>query len=390
MDNTCFNGTGYPNHVTLLLNAIYLAGAQATTDAQLRAGQSSYLATVLNLLTPALSGSADNAAIMYVLQTEIILTYYFLDNNRGMEGTYHWRAATSIAFACKLHRIRSSRSSSGNPAGGAQYQLGPPVDSLEEGERINAFWQVLILDKCLSVALSSPSAFTEDEAKGTVIDSPWPMDNPLPPGARGMRTIQTYMQSMGSPNRDRHYIAMQVKASILYAYASDLAKTYNPNDHASVSRFTYLDRGIDQLARDLPPIARAEPSRPDILRTLLTIHLSVYCATLQLNTPIDMAGVMYQGKSWTTALNAVTVLQQANLGAIKFMEPGAAYLLTIVADIIVRGIMTLGAQNVIDASNQAALLAPLSQILSAMEWWGRTSPVFQQQRAIVQTLLIQI
>ncbi|KAH9926948.1 uncharacterized protein B0H18DRAFT_1118697 [Fomitopsis serialis] len=388
--------TGYPNHVTLLLNAIYLAGAQFSTDAQLRAEQPTFLATVLNLLTRTLSGGADNATIMYVLQTEILLTYYFLDNNRGMESIYHWRAATSIAFACKLHLIRSSRSSSGGPASGVQYQLSAPADSLEEGERINAFWQVLILDKCLSITLSSPSAFTEDDAKGTIVDSPWPMDvsaylsNPLPPGARGSRTIQAYMQSLGSPNRDRHYVALQSKAAILYAYAGDLAKTYSPNDYTSTTRFTYLDRGIDQLARDLPPLAGVDTSRPDILRKLLNIHLIVYCATLQLNKPIDHAGVMYQGKSWTTALNAVIVLQQVNLGAIKYMEPSAAYVLTFAAEIIVRGIMTLKSQNAIDSSNQAALLAPLSQILSAMDWWGITSPLFRQQRVLVQTMLTQI
>ena len=41
-----------------------------------------------------------------------------------------------------------------------------------------------------------------------------------------------------------------------------------------------------------------------------------------------------------------------------------------------RGIMTLRSQNAIDTSNQAVLLAPLSQILSAMDWWSTTSPLF--------------
>lgn len=168
--------TGYPSHVTLLLNAIYLAGAQSSTDAQIRSEQPGFLSTVLSLLTPALSGGGHNSATMYVLQTEIILTYYFFASSREMEAIYHFRAATSIVFACQLHRIRSSRPSSGGPASAAQYQLGAPTDSLEEGERINAFWQILIVDKCSSVTMTAPSAFSEDESKGTVVDTPWPMD----------------------------------------------------------------------------------------------------------------------------------------------------------------------------------------------------------------------
>lgn len=168
--------TGYPSHVTLILNAIYLSGAQSSPDAQIRAEQPEFLSTVLKLLTPSLSGGVHNTATMYVLQTEIILTYYFFASNRGMEAIYHFRAATSIVFACGLHRIRSSRPHPGGSASSVQYQLNAPADSLEEGERINAFWQVLILDKCSSVTMAAPSAFSEDEATGTIVDSPWPME----------------------------------------------------------------------------------------------------------------------------------------------------------------------------------------------------------------------
>ncbi|KZT69254.1 hypothetical protein DAEQUDRAFT_786476 [Daedalea quercina L-15889] len=287
--------TGYPDHVTLLLNVICLTGAQFSTDAQMRTEQQASLSTVLNLLTPALSGCIN---IIYALQTEVLLTYYFFDNHRDMDRTYHWRAATSVVFACQLHCIRTSRPSSGGLTSTAQYQFGVPAGSLREGEQINAFWQ--------------------DEAKGTVVNSTYP----------------------------------SAKAAILYGYASELAKTYNPNDPGSVTRFTYLDRGIDQLARDLPQMANVDPARPDVLRKLVTVHMIVHCATLQLHN--------------------------------------TQYMLTVVADVILRGIMTLRSQNAVDMSNQAALLAPLSQILSAMDWWGVTSSLFRQQRVIVQNMLGQI
>ena len=49
------------------------------------------------------------------------------------------------------------------------------LDSIEEGERIDAFWQVYILDKAWAVALKSPSSISEDGLWGTQIDTPWPL-----------------------------------------------------------------------------------------------------------------------------------------------------------------------------------------------------------------------
>ena len=49
------------------------------------------------------------------------------------------------------------------------------LDPIEEGERIDAFWQVYILDKAWAVALKSPSSISEDGLWGTQIDTPWPL-----------------------------------------------------------------------------------------------------------------------------------------------------------------------------------------------------------------------
>ena len=96
------------------------------------------------------------------------------------------------------------------------------------------------------------------------------------------------------------------------------------DDHNSVTRFTYLDRGIQQLAHDLPPIENVDPSRPDVLRKLVMIHILVHCAVLQLHKPLEQPAVMYQGRSWNAAQSVVAVLQRINIGAITYMEPGVA------------------------------------------------------------------
>ena len=52
-----------------------------------------------------------------------------------------------------------------------------PTDAIEEGERINGFWTVLMLQINLSVAIDpAVGVYSELDANGTQIDTPWPFD----------------------------------------------------------------------------------------------------------------------------------------------------------------------------------------------------------------------
>jgi Fungal specific transcription factor domain len=116
--------------------------------------------------------------VLHTMQAEVLLAHYFFRTSRLLEGRYHYNAAVSLAIGSGLHRIRSNRELV--PAlqfTGDIYSSPPaPQDSVEEGERIDGFWTVFILDKCWSACLNSPSLFTDDNALGTQIDTPWPLD----------------------------------------------------------------------------------------------------------------------------------------------------------------------------------------------------------------------
>ena len=61
--------------------------------------------------------------------------------------------------------------------GGREAYLGPPRDSVEEGERIGAFWMVFSVQRCLTVALGTSSAsFGALEDPDIQIDTPWPLE----------------------------------------------------------------------------------------------------------------------------------------------------------------------------------------------------------------------
>lgn len=165
------NGTMYP---AVLTDSVYLVATQFCESNDLKAKQSALLNQALQDL-PAAMHDSSSAAIVYALQAEVLLSYYFFNNNRKLEGAYHVNAAVSITLACKFQRIRSSRQRSPTSSQ-ATYNLPPPRDAIEEGERINAFWTVFILDRSWAVALGSAPGLTDDDATGTQIDIPWPLD----------------------------------------------------------------------------------------------------------------------------------------------------------------------------------------------------------------------
>ena len=159
--------------IAILLNVIYLLGAKLSSAGvpQVQNTEQAFLGNALHYLQTALPEEPRNG--IYVMQAEVLLANYFFNGNRHLEGIWHTNAAVSIATASGLHLIRSNRHSQ-NAAN--SYRLPPPADALEEGERINGFWTVFILDRCWAIATGSAPAFTDNESLGTQIDTPWPMD----------------------------------------------------------------------------------------------------------------------------------------------------------------------------------------------------------------------
>jgi hypothetical protein len=161
-----------------LLITVYLWGLHLSSNNGFREHESTFLSRALQYTSNALSSSHPKKCL-HALQAEILLAYYFFRNGRFLEGKYHASAAASLVLSGGLNRIRSSQTSSSTRSfvGNKYPSLPPPRDAVEEGERINGFWAAFVLDKCWSVALGSPSNFTDDETIGTRIDAPWPLDN---------------------------------------------------------------------------------------------------------------------------------------------------------------------------------------------------------------------
>lgn len=159
------------------MSTVYLWGIHISRSDFYRNHESTFLSRALQHTANALSGNHPQK-VLHALQSEILLAYYFFRNGRFLEGKYHSSAAASLAISCGLNKIRSASNSAPNPdlVGNQSFTLPIPRDTIEEGERINGFWTVFILDKCWSVALGSPSNLTDSETLGTRIDTPWPLN----------------------------------------------------------------------------------------------------------------------------------------------------------------------------------------------------------------------
>ncbi|CDO73351.1 hypothetical protein BN946_scf185008.g114 [Trametes cinnabarina] len=394
LDRVFSSGATPSNSLRILLNVVYLVGAKLSSNPQVQAQEQAYLARALHHLPAALP--EDPRGALYVMQAEVILANYFYNASRQLEGAYHMNAAVSIAMASKLHMIRSARRSR-SAADTTTYRLPPPADTLEEGERINGFWTVFILDRCWAVATGSAPAFTDDEANGTRIDTPWPLElasyysHPFPSDFRTMKTVQSFLTGVeGDQNVARQsLLAMHAKAAILYEGATRLASRYNPSSQAA---FLSLDNRIERFRQALPGLDRFDPGRVDTLRTALLIHTLAHCASIQLHTPLIQDHVTANSRTYQAAHAAVKTLRSIDVGILSCVNPFIGILWGSVGRVISQALNTVRRMRATGAASPSQgmpdehlLQAEFDLLYRAMGQSAPFSPLMSAQIRIVRS-----
>ncbi|KAF7793506.1 hypothetical protein EIP86_004618 [Pleurotus ostreatoroseus] len=301
-----------------LVYAVLLIDLAFSNDPARGTKEQQLLAQVLQTL----SADFTPGRILHNLQAEVLVSYYLFHKDRRIEGGYHAAAAVSIAVASSLHKIRSPRGPVGQTIG-----LPPAQDAVEEGERINAFWTVFVLDRCWTVWMQSPSVLIDETSARTQIDTPWPLDmagyeqNLLPPGHYGGQTVQAFLSGMAPDSEHQSLLCLRAKASILYEKSAQLAAQWDPNNPAFQARFGALDARIDQFKAAIPPPVQAPSLRPDVVRSLLAIHTLCQCATIQLHAPLSQGRAPSNNKALAAASAAVAVLQGVPVPQLVYVDP---------------------------------------------------------------------
>lgn len=113
----------------------------------------------------------------------MLISYYYFRTSQILEVRAHTATAVALALGVGFNQIRSF-SQPETPVVEIQEEnevtqamhLPAPADALEEGERINGFWTIFMLQKNLSVTLDPTAQVCSAlEAVGLQIDTPWPL-----------------------------------------------------------------------------------------------------------------------------------------------------------------------------------------------------------------------
>jgi hypothetical protein len=287
---------GHPNRPTPgLLNVVHLLGVHFSQPEAFHGQESALLTRAVQHVATDLMGTHPNKVI-HTLQAEILLSYYFLRTGSLLEAKCRAGTAVSLALGSGLHKIRSANFMVPSTIGiihDQPYALPPPADTLQEAERINGFWAVLMLHKFISVALEAPAHVCGAlEAPGMQIDTPWPIDMDvyedgiIPPELQGNSTVRAFLNGYLLDQRGSS-TASVAKAAILFHRAAHLTGQWSPNmsprdkmayDAAAKSVNTL----IDSFRANLAPIPKEEIRDPSIRTTLLT-HALVDAASIKLH-----------------------------------------------------------------------------------------------------------
>ncbi|KZT10441.1 uncharacterized protein LAESUDRAFT_755949 [Laetiporus sulphureus 93-53] len=315
-----------------LFGAVCLWGARFSRDPAVRAHEPFFLQRAVHSVAAALAHPPTHT-LVHAIQAEVLLANYFFTANRLLEGRYHCNAAVALVLSCRLNKLRAVPDP---PAAAVTrgVELPPPADAVEEGERINAFWSVFVLDKSWAVVVGSPSHF--DGPPGAQVDTPWPLDiekyehGGIPPGVQGSRTAEAFLAEVVPDGGSVSSLARLAKGAALFERATRLASQWTPAmvyiEQFAVD-FFFLDSVIDQFVASLPPI-EAAPTQADA-RTLLLTHTFALAATIRVHGTLKQAeGGTAQDRDVAAAHAAAAALDSIDLAQLAFADPILAILWT--------------------------------------------------------------
>ncbi|KAJ7451256.1 hypothetical protein B0H11DRAFT_1877264 [Mycena galericulata] len=281
-----------------LLCVAYLWGTHLSQSQPLLSSEPVFLKRAQQRIATEISAHTPPAHVLHTLQAQVLLATYLFRNKCFLEAEFYTNGAATFALGYQLHKIRSARPET-SPLLGVPIVMEiyptPPMDAVEEGERIRGFWAVTCLQSNLTMALKSASAsFCILESLGGEIDTPWPLEiadyeeGVLPPDYRGQESIRHFLtddQLSASP-----VCMLHAKASILLYRAARLgANLFTPPADfqlqaytSYMTSYTWLDRRITQFCATLPPIY-AYYTDPSAARTLVLTHALTAAAAIKLH-----------------------------------------------------------------------------------------------------------
>ncbi|KAH8108078.1 hypothetical protein BXZ70DRAFT_914071 [Cristinia sonorae] len=369
-----------------LLDCVLLWGAHFSNNHSLKIHEPTLLSRAVGSLA---SGKSLHDRTIQTIQAEVLLANYFFCQSRMLEGTYHCSAAVALALSCKLNRVRSASPPESLSAPG-MFALAPPRDTVEEGERINAFWAAYIVDRCWSAAQGSHA---NDVFVGVQIDTPWPQEmgayeeGVLTADLRSYNTVNMFLNDPISdvPYDTRSMLALRAKAATLFERATRLASQWShaiPDFDGFYVQVYQLDAVLRSFAASLPSLDRPEVSENiELAAHLLVTRTYVLVAAIRLHNHLEapLTSSIEERPDLIAAKEAADAIDSVRLSELPFLDPILAMLWSVIARVFIDNLKLVGP----DPSRQSLLLY-LGRIMNTMALYTHTSALMASQMTLLQ------
>ncbi|CAK5271863.1 unnamed protein product [Mycena citricolor] len=262
-------------------------------------------------------GLVDNhpQRLLHTIQAEVLLAYYFFSSGRFLEGKYHTFAAVSLSLSSSLHLIRAAGHPPSSP-------LPVSKDAIDEGERICAWWTVMVLDRCWSAGLGeSPGLSYADSLQ--IVDTPWPLESEEYPRriqipvVSSCNTIQAFIDGEPPSASGMSTMAMLSKAAILWQRADEIARL----GWSATTEFHQLDARIDSYRSLLIPPNRLMHPSASMTRTLAVAHSIAHAATIRLHSAVRLSSHAGRNKRLVAARTILGIIAAVALTSFQFINP---------------------------------------------------------------------
>ncbi|KIJ64869.1 hypothetical protein HYDPIDRAFT_28223 [Hydnomerulius pinastri MD-312] len=333
---------------TLALWSVHL---QSKVSEQALLAEPTLLSRAQHQLSDALSAvnSITNPqSLMHIIQTEVLISFYLQRTGQALGARYHASAALSLALGLRLH-IGSGEAPSASLfdfLGSFQHQLPPPTDSIEEKERVDAFWTVYSLDRCLGAIHNGPPA----TSNAITITVPWPSTDWATEGqndfmqpsasAAPVNTVLQFLNGQENSSQIDSALGLQAKASALLSEAASVAVSFTT--HNLIQRFCASLPHSSSIS--IPP----GTLQPNSRQAILTIALAAL-AQITLHRPLAPTHEPSNNRCVEAALLAVSALD--GLSDPGFMNPLCAAIWTALCFVLHDEILRLRAQRSQPATN---------------------------------------
>ncbi|THH31391.1 hypothetical protein EUX98_g2774 [Antrodiella citrinella] len=377
----------------VLMNAIYLWACFLSRPGQLYEHEGLYLSRALAAVNDAI---ANPAKAVDFIQASCLLSVYFLSNGRLLEGSYHASAAASLALQWGLHQIgRDDFVGSMSSERESTFRLEPAKDSIEQGERILAFWQVFNLDRCWSVALQRPATIPDSKHPWTAITTPWPQrmedyetgEVDIGPGSPTIHAFFIHQAQVSNAIGGFSTFALHAKAAALLEGASRLSSSWSPQLSTSPSltdNFRAFEHTITRFTTSLLPLHQLSATMPEDKYSLILIHSLAHASMIRLHEPF-LDDQVSRDVALRAARSVTVVAKHIADGDFDYLDPLIGHCWVCAARVLISELAQL--QTTWPPANTVDIRGELSTLLFSMNKLSSRFPLLAYQATKVQKLL---